>query len=290
MKYQFMAVHREEYALARMCRVLGVARSGYYAWLISPISQREQLNQTLTAEIRQVFEESQQTYGSRRIRMALRAKGIVCGRARVVRLMRRASLRVPLTRRRVVTTKANPSDPMLENKLARDFTATAPNHKWVVDITYVPTQEGNLYLAGVLDLFSRKMVGWAMDDNLRDELTQAALRMALLTRQPQAGLLHHSDRGSQYTSAEYQAIFARFGIEVSLSRAHNCFDNAPMESLWGKLKTECLYRYHFTSRTEARTVIFAYLEGFYNRQRLHSTLGYVSPEQFELAHSTTASV
>jgi transposase InsO family protein len=177
MKYQFIAAHREEHPVGRMCRVLGVARSGYYAWLVSPVSQREQRNQALGEEIRQVFEESQQTYGSRRIRMALRAKGIVCGRARVVRLMRRVNLRVPLTRRRVVTTKANPSDPTGENKLARDFTATAPNQKWVVDITYVPTQEGNLYLAGVLDLFSRKMVGWAMDDNLRDELTQAALHI-----------------------------------------------------------------------------------------------------------------
>lgn len=249
-------------------------------------SQREPLNQALTEEIRQVLEDSQQTYGSRRIRAALRAKGIACGRARVVRLMRRASLRVPLPRPRVVTTTATPVDKGGENKLARDFSATAPNQKWVVDITYVPTQEGNLYLAGVLDLFSRKMVGWAMADNLRDELTQAALRMALLTRQPQAGLLHHSDRGSQYTSAEYQAMFAQFGIQISLSRAHNCFDNAPMESVWGKLKTECLYRYHFTTRAEARSVIFAYLEGFYNRQRLHSTLGYVSPEQFEQAFWT----
>jgi putative transposase len=287
MKYQFIAAHRHEHPVARMCRVLGVARSGYYAWRRQPMSQREQRNQALTEAIRQVFEASQQTYGSRRIRMALRAKGIECGRARVGRLMRRASLRVLLVRRRVVTTKANPVDPKGENKLARDFTATAPNQKWVVDITYVSTQEGNLYLAGVLDLFSRKMVGWAMDDNLRDELTQAALHMALLTRQPQAGLLHHSDRGSQYTSTEYQAVFARFGIQVSLSRAHNCFDNAPMESLWAKLKTECLYRYHFKTRAEARTVIFAYLEGFYNRQRLHSTLGYVSPEQFEQAHWTT---
>lgn len=287
MKYQFIAGHRDEHPVARMCRVLGVARSGYYAWLVSPVSRREPLNQTLTEDIRQVFKASQQTYGSRRIRMALRAKGIVCGRARVVRLMRRASLRVPLPRRRVVTTKANPSDPLGENKLAGDFSATAPTHKWVVDITYVPTQEGRVYLAGVLDLFSRKMVGWAMEDNLRDELTQAALRMALLTRQPQVGLLHHSDRGSQYTSTEYQAIFARFGIEVSLLRAHNCFDNAPMERVWGKLKTEYLYRHHFKTRTEARTAIFAYLEGCYNRQRLHSPLGYVSPEQFEQAHWTT---
>ncbi len=164
------------------------------------------------------------------MRMALRATGIRCGREHVGRLMRLAGLNVPLKRKRVMTTKGTPSDPTGENILARDFTAMRPNQQWLVNITYVTTDEGKLYLAGVLDLFSRKLVGWAMDDNLRDELTQAALHMALVTRQPQVGLLHHSDRGSQYTSAEYQAVFAQFGIQVSLSRAHNCFDNAPMES------------------------------------------------------------
>jgi len=287
MKYQFVAANGHEHPVARMCRVLGVTRSGYYAWRARPISPRDRANQTLANQMKGLFEASHQTYGSRRIRAALRTQGIRCGRARVVRLMRQMDLKVPLKRRRVVTTKANPLDPGGENKLARDFTAGQPNQKWVVDITYVATEEGNLYLAAVLDLFSRKIVGWAMDDNRRDELTQAALRLALRTRQPEPGLLHHSDRGSQYTSTEYQALFETFGIQVSLSRAHNCFDNAPMESFWGKLKTECLYRYHFKTRAEARTIIFAYLEGFYNRQRLHSTLGYQSPEQFEQAHWTT---
>jgi putative transposase len=287
MKYQFIAAHRHEHPVARMSRVLGVARSGYYAWRACPISQRDGANQALAKQMKDLFEASQQTYGSRRIRAALHQQGIRCGRARVVRLMRQMDLKVPLKRRRVVTTKANPLDPVGENKLARNFTAVQPNQKWVVDITYVATEEGDLYLAAVLDLFSRKIVGWAMDDNLRDELTQAALRMALLTRQPEPGLLHHSDRGSQYTSTEYQALFEVFGIQVSLSRAHNCFDNAPMESFWGKLKTECLYRYHFKTRAEARTTIFAYLEGFYNRQRLHSTLDYQSPEQFEQTYWTS---
>jgi putative transposase len=287
MKYQFIAIHQEEHPVARMWRVLGVARSGYYAWRACPISQRQRANQGLTGHIQAVFEKSQQPYGSRRIRMALRASGMSCGRERVRRLMRQAGLNVPLKRKRVMTTKANPSDPSGENILARDFKAVGPNQKWLVDITYVTTDEGKLYLAGVLDLFCRKLVGWAMDDKLRDELTQAALRMALVTRQPRAGLLHDSDRGSQDTSIEYQTLFAQFGIQVSLSRAHNCFDNAPMESFWGTLKTECIYRYHFETRAEARTIIFAYLAGFYNRQRLHSTLGYVSPEQFELAHWTS---
>jgi transposase InsO family protein len=181
---------------------LGVSRSAYYLWRTRPESQRQKANTALSAHLKEAFENSQQTYGSRRLRAALQQEGIRCGRGRIVRLMRQAGLKVPLKRRRVVTTKANPLDPHGENKLARDFSAVCPNQKWLVDITDVATDEGKLYLAAVLDLFSRKIVGWAMTDNLRDELTQAALRMALLTRQPEPGLLHHSDRGSQYTSSE----------------------------------------------------------------------------------------
>lgn len=287
MKYQFIAAHEQAHPVARMCRVLGVSRSAYYAFRTCPDSPRAKENQRLAQHIAAVFDDSRQTYGSRRIRMALRQKGIRCGRARVIRLMRQAGLNVPCQQRRVVTTRANRLDPTADNKLARDFSAAKANQKWLVDITYVATDEGYLYLAAVLDLFSRKIVGWAMDISLRDELTQAALRMALLTRQPEPGLLHHSDRGSQYTSTEYRALFETFGIHLSLSRAHNCFDNAPMESFWGKLKTECLYRAHFATRAQAKTAIFAYLEGFYNRQRLHSTLDYQSPEQFENAHWPT---
>jgi putative transposase len=287
MKYDFIAAHRSEHKVARLCRVLGVSRSAYYAWQKQPTSPRAQANGELAKQVQSVFDASQQTYGSRRIRMALRGQGIRCGRTRVVRLMRQLSLQVPRQCKRVVTTKANPHNPSGENKLARDFTAQQPNQKWLVDITYIDTQEGTLYLAGVLDVFSRKIVGWAMEAHMRDELTQAALAMALRIRQPQPGLLHHSDRGSQYTSTEYQAIFEKFGIQVSLSRAHNCFDNAPMESFWGTLKTECVYRHTFRTRAEAKNVIFAYLEAFYNRQRLHSTLGYLPPEIFEQAFVTS---
>lgn len=286
MKYQFIAEQRTQHKVARLCRVLGVSRSAYYAWQKQPTSPRTQANGELAKQVQTVFDASQQTYGSRRIRMALRGQGIRCGRARVVRLMRQLAVQVPLKRKRLITTKANPRDPSGENKLARDFTAQHPNQKWLVDITYIDTLQGTLYLAGVLDVFSRKIVGWAMADHLRDELTQAALAMALRTRQPQPGLLHHSDRGSQYTSAEYQAVFEKFGIQVSLSRAHNCFDNAPMESFWGTLKTECIYRHTFRTRAQAKNVIFAYLEAFYNRQRLHSTLDYLSPENFERTHVT----
>ncbi len=287
MKYAFIATHRTDHKVARLCRVLGVSRSAYYAWQKQPTSQREQANQALAKQVQTLFDSSQQTYGSRRIRMALRGQGIRCGRARVERVMQQLALKVPFNRRRISTTKANPHDPTGENKLARNFTAEQPNQKWLVDITYIDTQEGTLYLAGVLDIFSRKIVGWAMESHMRDELTQAALAMALRTRQPQPGLLHHSDRGAQYTSTEYQAIFEKFGIEVSLSRAHNCFDNAPMESFWGTLKTECVYRHTFRTRAEAKNVIFAYLEAFYNRQRLHSTLDYLSPENFERTHVTS---
>ncbi|MBX3085681.1 MAG: IS3 family transposase [Anaerolineae bacterium] len=234
-----------------------------------------------------IFDSSQRTYGIRRIRMALRGQGLRCGRARVVRLMQQLALQVPFNRRRISTTQAKQHDPTGENKLNRDFIAQQPNQKWLVDITYIDTQEGTLYLASVLDVFSRKIVGWAMADHMRDKLMQAALAMALRARQPQPGLLHHSDRGAQYTSADYQAVFEKFGIQVSLSRAHNCFDNAPMESFWGTLKTECVYRHTFHTRSEAKNVIFAYLEVFYNRQRLHSTLGYLSPEKFERVHATS---
>jgi len=262
MKYQFIAKQRTQHKIARLCRVLDVSRSAYYAWQKQPTSPRAQANSALANQVQTVFDASQQTYSSRRIRMALRGQGIHCGRARVARLMRQLTLQVPRQRKRVVTTKANPRDPSGENKLARAFSAQCPNQKWLVDITYIHTQEGTLYLAGVLDVFSRKIVGWSMEDHLRDELTQAALAMALHTRQPQPGLLHHSDRGFQYTSADYHAVFEQFGIEVSLSRAHNCFDNAPMESFWGTLKTECVYPHTFRTRAEAKNVIFAYLEVF----------------------------
>jgi transposase InsO family protein len=165
--------------------------------------------------------------------------------------------------------------------LARDFTADAPNRKWLVDITAIATDEGTLYLAGVLDLFSRRLVGWAMDEHMPDELTQDALEMAILQRKPPAQLLHHSDQGRQYTSEQYQALLAKHNMLTSLSGVGCCYDNAPMESFWGTLNTELVYRAHYRTRAEAKNAIFAYIEGWYNRQRRHSTLGYLSPEQFE---------
>jgi transposase InsO family protein len=276
MTYHFIAQHQPDFDIQVMCQALEVSRSGYYAW-----QQREQEDVALTVQIRQIFEDSHQTYGSPRIQAELRARGIVCSRHRVARLMRQARVKVGTPRRRVQTTQPAGQRHSTANLLNRDFTADAPNRKWLVDITAVSTDEGCLYLAGVLDLFSRRLVGWAMDEHMPDELTQAALEMAILQRQPPAQLLHHSDQGRQYTSEEYQALLAKHHMLTSLSGVGCCYDNAPMESFWGTLKTELVYRQHYRTRKEAKTAIFAYLEGWYNRQRRHSALGYLSPEQFE---------
>jgi transposase InsO family protein len=195
--------------------------------------------------------------------------------------MRLHGLRAKQCRRRRVTTVKQAGDPVAPNLLDREFTATAPNEKWLADITYIPTQEGDLYLATVLDLYARKIVGWAMDTTLKTELVERALQMAFRQRQPVPGLLHHSDRGCQYTSQVYQDLLKSHQCRVSMSRVGNCYDNAPLESFFGTLKAELVYHRHYRSRAEAKRDIFAYIEGFYNRRRRHSALGYQSPDQFE---------
>lgn len=265
-----------------MCRVLEVSPSGYYAWRKRQPSRREQANQGLWEAIQAIHRASRGSYGSPRLYAALRAKGMACNHKRVERLMRLHGLR-GLDRRskRPKTTQSSHPYPVAANLLSRDFTASAPNQKWLADITYIDTQEGFLYLAGVEDVFSRRIVGWAMDDRLETALVERALRMALGQRQPQAGLLHHSDQGSQYASLDYRRLLARRQITVSMSRTGNCYDNAMMESFWATLKAECASRV-FPSRSAARLAIFEFIEGWYNRQRLHSALGYLSPEQFEI--------
>lgn len=264
-----------------MCRVLGVSVSGYYAWRKRQPSARAEAEGMLVEQIRAVHAESRQTYGSRRVQAALRHDGLVCNRKRVARLMRLHGLRgCDRRRRRPSTTHARHHDPVAPNLLHQDFTADAPNQKWLGDISFIDTLEGWLYLASLEDVFSRKIVGWAMDEHMDADLVQRALEMALARRQPEAGLLHHSDRGSQYTSDDYRQQLARQHITVSMSRTGNCYDNAMKESFFATLKTECANR-PFASRAEARTAIFEYIEVFYNRQRLHSALGYLSPEQFE---------
>lgn len=281
MIYQFMAAHQNEFRIGRMCRLLGVRRSGYYAWRSRPTSQRAQANEVLLEKIQAEYQTSRATYGSPRIYAALQRQGIRCSRKRVARLMRQHQIIArPIKKRRPATTQREAGALPAPNLLNQEFFASAPNQKWVSDITYIETAEGWLYLATVLDLFSRKIVGWAMADHMEASLVEAAWNMALLQRQPQTGLLHHSDQGRQYTSTLYQNALAPSHCQISMSRVGNCYDNAVMESFFATLKTECA-AYPFLTRTQARSAIFEYIEAWYNRQRLHSSLGYLSPAEFE---------
>jgi transposase InsO family protein len=289
MKYQFIHRHRRQFPVRVLCRVLDVTVSSYYGWGKRPPSARQQANQRLLEQIRQVHQASRQTYGSPRVHAELNAQGVSCGRHRVARLMRQEQLRGQRAVRRVRTTWSEHGLPMAPNRLQRDFQAKQPNHKWVSDLTYIPTREGWLYLAVVLDLYSRRIVGWAMDSHMTSELVCRALQMALQQRRPAAALVHHSDRGSQYASGDYRQLLEQHGLLASMSGTGNCYDNAVVESFFATLKTELIHRYQFHRRAQARTAIFAYLEGFYNRQRRHSTLGYLSPVDFELSHATSLS-
>jgi transposase InsO family protein len=281
MKYAFMAAHENEFSVKAMCRVLGLQRSGYYAWKQRPPSRREQANRELLEKIREAFEISRHTYGSLRIRHYWLRKGYAYSRHRIGRLMKKAQL-IPLKAAKwhPVTTQQRLGARTAPNLLNQDFSATQPNQKWVGDITYIETAEGWLYLAVILDLYSRRVVGWAMRDRLDTPLVESAWRMAVINRRPPAMLLHHSDRGSQYTSDAYWGLLLTAQCQVSMSRTGNCYDNAVMESFFATLKGECA-THPFPSKTEARSSIFEYIEGWYNRQRLHSSLGYLSPLQFE---------
>ena len=286
MRYAFIAEHAQEYPVRRQCQVLGVAESGYYAWRKGQHSHRQQGDGRLTSEIRSIYEQHRGLYGSPRIHATLKAKGWRCSRKRVARLMREAHLRsVRQRKRRVQTTHSKHPYPVAANVLNRQFEAQRPNQKWVADITFIPTQKGWLYLAAVLDLFSRRIVGWAMSARCDASLVQNALQMALAHRQPAGELLHHSDRGSQYAAHDYQALLTQHAITVSMSRTGNCYDNAVMESFFRTLKAECVSRHVFRSRAHARSILFEFLEVYYNRQRLHSTLGYCTPAAFEAAFS-----
>lgn len=283
MKYTFMAAHEQEFSLQRMCRVLRVSRSGYYAWKRRPPSGREQANRELLAQIQAAYHLSRKTYGSPRIHAYLRRKGVFCGRNRVAHLMKLHRIAARKAHKwHPVAPRSFPGARTAPNLLNREFEASRPNQKWVSDITYIDTAEGWLYLASILDLYSRRVVGWAMADQMDADLVEAAWKMALLNRQPEASLLHHSDRGSQYTSDTYRQQLAKLECQVSMSRTGNCYDNAVAESFFATLKTECAAT-RFASKAEARSAIFVYIEGWYNRQRLHSTLGYLSPVEFELS-------
>jgi putative transposase len=264
-----------------MCAVLGVSTSGYYAWRDRPPSKREMANRELTARIKEEFERSRETYGSPRIYQVMRKLGLMCSRNRVARLMRAAGLKAKQTRRYRSTTKRNKADRAAPNILKRDFSAEAPNKKWVADITYIATQEGWLYLATIMDLFSRRVVGWAMSPRMTSDLTLSALEMATRRCRPERGLIHHSDQGCQYTDSSYQAVLAAHGIVASMNGAGSWWDNAPMESFFGTLKGELVYDRAYRTRAEASPDVFYYIEAWYNRCRLHSALEYESPEAYE---------
>ena len=281
MKYQFIDQHQQEFPVVVMCRVLEVSESGFYAWRKRPTCQRKREDAQLTEEIRQEFHAHHGRYGSPRLHAELHDQGRSISRKRVARLMSEAGLCAKRNRRRVLTTRQDPTHAVAPNTLNRDFTAPEPNKKWVGDITYIPTAQGWLYLAVILDLYSRIVVGWSMSAKCGEELAESALEMALARRRPEAGLLHHSDRGSQYTSRAYRLSLEQAGIVVSMSRTGNGWDNAAMESFFGSLKEECVGNTNYASHEEARLAIFTYLEVYYNRIRRHSTLGYLSPLVYE---------
>jgi transposase InsO family protein len=280
-RYRFIDAERATYPVAVLCRVLRVARSAYYAWARRGVSARAQADEDLAAQIAAVHARSRRTYGAPRVHAELRAQGVRCARKRVARLMRAAGLAGCHRRRRARTTVADPAHTPAPNLVARDFTASAPDCLWIGDITYVPTREGWLYLAVLLDAHSRRVVGWAMADHLRTELALDALAMALRARRPGAGLVHHTDRGCQYTAAAYREVLAARGVTVSMSRAGDCLDNAMAESFFATLKAELADARVWPSRAAARTAIFEWLEVWYNRQRRHSALGYHAPVAFE---------
>ena len=284
MKYEAIEQSRGDFPLSRQCDVLGVSASGYYAWRKRPPSGRAQENAVLKETIYSLWEAYRGTYGAPRIYAELQDQGLCVGRHRVSRLMQEMGIQGKIPRkRRPRTTQSDPTHSAAPNRLGRQFDARRCDEVWLTDITYIDTDEGDLYLAGVMDLFSRQMVGLAMANHLRSELVETALDMALQHRQPDKDLLHHSDRGSQYTSDAYQNILSHAGITVSMSRTGSCLDNAPMESFWATLKRECADGV-FASHAHARTAIFRYIMGFYNRERRHSALGYVSPVDFERQH------
>ena len=281
MRFCFIEDNRQVYPVRLMCAVLEVSASGYYAWRGRPESARAAADRDLTAQIRHVHAENRAIYGSPRVHAALCVQGRRVSVNRVARLMRHHGIQGRYKRRGPRTTDSQHALPLAPNLLDRQFEASAPNRTWLADITYIATSEGWLYLAVVLDLFSRRVVGWSMSGTMPQELTITALQMAITNRRPAPGLLHHSDRGSQYAAHAYRQLLADTDMLCSMSRKGNCWDNAPMESFFGSMKTELDLRQPFETRLAAKNAVFAFIEGFYNRTRLHSAIGYRSPADME---------
>ncbi len=281
MRFAAIDNHRDEFSLEPMCRALQVSSSGYHSWRRRPLSERRKDELRLIDSIEMIHQRSKQTYGSPRIHAVLTRDGETCSKDRVARLMRKHCIRAKTKKKFKATTKSKHKFPVAENLLDRNFSPEKPNQAWAGDITYLWTREGWLYLAVIIDLFSRKVVGWAMEQTLSRELALKALRMAISARQPDIGLLSHSDQGVQYASSDYQSLQKLYGIVSSMSRRGNCWDNSVAESFFGTLKQEHVFFCDYATRDEARRSVFEWIEGWYNRERLHSTLGNKSPEEYE---------
>ena len=280
MRYAFIQEQQKAYPVKLLCEVMQVNRSSYYKYL-EKLGYPKRDEARLLVEVKALHSQSKSSYGSRRISKGLQGKGYDIGRYRARRLMRQAGVECKQRRRYRVTTQSDHRLPVAANQLNREFNVAVPNRVWATDITYLWTQEGWLYIAAVLDLYSRRIVGWSIAKHMRTELISDALLMAIGRRQPSGNLLHHSDRGSQYARADYQAILARYGIQVSMSRKGNCWDNAVMERFFGSLKSERTDDKNYLTREQAKADVIDYIEMFYNSQRLHSSLNYISPMQFE---------
>jgi len=274
--------HLEHFEVTLMCDLLEVSRQGYYDWIDRPASASSLRREVMVDAIRQAHVDSHCRYGSPNIHQDLLEKGLECCVNTVARRMKEQGIRSNVNQKfRVTTTDSAHDHPVFENRLDRDFAAAAPDQKWAADITYIPTDEGFVYLAGVVDLFSRKIVGWCMKETLHADLCVEALEMALASRRPRRPLLHHSDRGCQYAGKQYQDKLSQFTLQCSMSRVGNCWDNAVVESLWASLKNELVFQRTFATRQQAKDAIFEWIVVWYNRKRRHSSLGYVSPETFE---------
>jgi len=271
---------RLQFPIKVMCRVLEVSRSGYYIWRDRKPSTRAQYDERLKVAIRAAHKRTRKTYGVLRLQPELAADGFPAGRDRIARLRRQMGIRCRQKRKFIATTNSNHQFPVAENLLNQEFKPIAPLQIWATDITYIPTAEGWLYLAGIKDLFTCEIVGYAMDEHMTQELTAAALIQAVNHKQPLPGLIHHSDRGSQYCATDYRKLVEKYGMTASMSRRGNCYDNAPMESFWGSLKNELVHDCRYLTRAEAKASITEYIEIFYNRQRRHSRLGYLAPAVF----------
>jgi transposase InsO family protein len=281
-KYAWVKKHQLDFSVSMMCEILKVNRTSYDDWLKSKPSARDIVNKELSDRIKAIFIDSRSTYGTRRIRVILLRDGIRISRRRVGKLMKQMDIHCKTKRKFKHTTDSNHKLPIADNVLDRDFTATKPNQKFVGDITYIWTQEGWLYLATVIDLFSRKVVGWSINKRMKASLVNDALLMAIWSRKPRKGLIWHTDRGSQYAAISHRNILKTHGITQSMSRKGNCWDNSVAESFFHTLKTELTHHVNFKTREEAKQAVFEYIEVFYNRKRVHSANDYFSPEEFEI--------